>query len=197
MSRVERPAATETPRQAIRRHLIEAAHTAHELSALVRLPEKEVVPHLEHLARSLRGAGERLGVEPPRCIACGFTFRSRRRLSKPSACPRCRATHVSAPIFRVETLAARVDRATVARDWEERGFSCGLWTDPPGQRWEDFVHETDELVMLVSGELEMEIDGRTVVPSVGEEVLIPARARHSVRNTGTGTARWLYGYRHG
>lgn len=194
MSPVEPPAATETARQAIRRHLIEGAHTIHELSMLVRVPEKEVEPHLEHLARSLRRVGERLVVEPARCVACGFTFRDRRRLSKPSACPRCRATHVSAPVFRVAT-AARVDRATVARDWEARGFSCGLWTDPPGQRWEDFVHATDELVMLVSGELEMEIDGRRVVPAAGEEVLIPARARHSVRNTGEGTARWLYGYR--
>ena len=41
--RVERPAATETPRQAIRRLLATAPHTAHELSALVHLPEKEVV----------------------------------------------------------------------------------------------------------------------------------------------------------
>ena len=60
----QRPAATETPRQAIRRFLVAAPHTAHELSALVHLPEKEIVPHLEHLARSLRGAGERLAIEP-------------------------------------------------------------------------------------------------------------------------------------
>jgi cupin 2 domain-containing protein len=46
----------------------------------------------------------------------------------------------------------------------------------------------------VEGRLEMEIDGRVVVPAVGEEVLIPARARHSVPNTGGTTARWLYGY---
>jgi len=48
--------------------------------------------------------------------------------------------------------------------------------------------------MLVEGEIEMEIDGRVLVPAVGEEVFIPARARHSVRNTGRTTARWLYGY---
>jgi mannose-6-phosphate isomerase-like protein (cupin superfamily) len=88
-----------------------------------------------------------------------------------------------------------VDRGAVAREWEARGFSCGVWTDPPGQRWEDFVHATDELVMLVDGEIEMEIDGRVIVPAVGEEILIPVRARHSVRNMGGTTARWLYGYR--
>jgi mannose-6-phosphate isomerase-like protein (cupin superfamily) len=90
-----------------------------------------------------------------------------------------------------------VDRGTVAREWKARGFSCDLWIDPPGQRWEDFVHATDEIVMLVEGEIEMEIDRRVIVPAVGEEVLIPARARHSVRNTGGRTARWLYGYRRG
>jgi mannose-6-phosphate isomerase-like protein (cupin superfamily) len=88
-----------------------------------------------------------------------------------------------------------VDRDAVARGWEARGFSCNLWTDPPGQRWEDFVHAADELVMLVEGAIEMEIEGRVSMPAIGEEVRIPARARHSVRNTGGVTARWLYGYR--
>jgi mannose-6-phosphate isomerase-like protein (cupin superfamily) len=88
-----------------------------------------------------------------------------------------------------------VDRGAVARAWKARGFSCDVWTDPPGQRWEGFVHPTDELVMLVEGEIEMEVDGRVLVPAVGEEVLVPARARHSLRNTGGTTTRWLYGYR--
>ncbi|WP_233262307.1 hypothetical protein [Vitiosangium sp. GDMCC 1.1324] len=29
--------------------------------------------------------------------------------------------------------ARRIDRAVVERSWRERGFSCGLWVDPPGQ----------------------------------------------------------------
>jgi transcriptional regulator len=99
--RDERPSATETPRQAIRRLLAAAPHTAFELSALVHLPEKEVIPHLEHLARSLRGAGERLEIEPARCRDCGYVFRHRRRLARPSACPGCRSQHLSAPVFRV------------------------------------------------------------------------------------------------
>jgi hypothetical protein len=32
-------------------------------------------------------------------------------------------------------------------------------------------------------------------PSPGEELLIPARAWHKVRNLGRGESRWLYGYR--
>ena len=33
-----------------------------------------------------------------------------------------------------------VTRAAVERDWAARGFSGGLWVDPPGRRWEDFTH---------------------------------------------------------
>jgi hypothetical protein len=102
MAREVRPA-TESPRQAIRRLISEAPLTAHALSGLVRLPEREIVPHLEHLARSLRGAGARLGVEPARCIDCGFVFRDRRRLSRPSACPRCGSQHLTAPVFHIAT----------------------------------------------------------------------------------------------
>lgn len=95
--------ATETPRQAIRRHLAAGPRTAHELSALVHLPEKEVVPHLEHLARSLHGTGASLDVEPARCLGCGYVFHDRRRLARPSACPRCRAQRLSPPVFRLTT----------------------------------------------------------------------------------------------
>jgi mannose-6-phosphate isomerase-like protein (cupin superfamily) len=80
-------------------------------------------------------------------------------------------------------------------DWGARGFSCELWVDPPGQVWKDFVHDVDELVMLAEGAIELEFGGRTLRPAPGEEVLIPARARHTVRNVGGATSRWYFGYR--
>lgn len=90
---------------------------------------------------------------------------------------------------------AAVDQEAVAARWRARGFSCGLWVDPPGQVWSDFVHDTDELVMVVDGEIELEIEGIVQRPGPGEEVLIPARARHTVRTLGSRGSRWLYGYR--
>lgn len=83
----------------------------------------------------------------------------------------------------------------IARDWEARGFSCDLWIDPPGRSWEGYVHETDELLMVLEGELEVEMRGEQLRPKPGEEVFIPAHVIHSVRNVGKTTARWLYGYR--
>jgi len=82
----------------------------------------------------------------------------------------------------------------LAKNWSDRGFSCALWMDPPGQRWENYVHRTDELVMVIEGEVEFEIDGTIHHPAQGEELFIPAGAVHSVRNIGDTTSRWLYGY---
>lgn len=89
----------------------------------------------------------------------------------------------------------KVDQEKVKEDWAARGFSCGLWIDPPGQVWADFVHDTDELVMLVEGEQEFEMNGEKHRPKVGQELLIPARTRHTARNVGKTTSRWLYGYK--
>jgi quercetin dioxygenase-like cupin family protein len=69
--------------------------------------------------------------------------------------------------------------------------------DTPGRRWEDFTHATDELVLVLEGTMEFEVEGRVVRPAAGEELLIPAGARHSARNVGGTTARWLYDYRRG
>lgn len=94
-------------------------------------------------------------------------------------------------------MTTPVNRNAIADNWCKRGFSCGLWVDSPGQVWADFVHNTDEVVMVVEGEVEFEIAGTIHRPRVGEELLIPAGARHTVRNVGTTESRWLYGYGRG
>jgi transcriptional regulator len=93
----------ETVRVALRQALRTGPATAHDLSARVGVPEKEVAGHLEHLARSLRGArtGERLRVDPAACLECGFAFRKRERLGRPSRCPVCRGERVDGPRFAI------------------------------------------------------------------------------------------------
>ena len=86
------------------------------------------------------------------------------------------------------------DRQQITADWAALGFSCDLWTDAPGQRWEDFTHATDELVTVLEGDMEFEVEGEVHHPQPGEELLIPTGAVHSARNIGSTTARWLYGY---
>ena len=86
------------------------------------------------------------------------------------------------------------DEAAVAADWRARGYSCGTFVDPPGRRWEDFVHHCNELVTVIEGRLEMEVAGETVTVEPGDEVFIPKGALHSVRNIHHAASVWLYGY---
>ncbi len=88
-----------------------------------------------------------------------------------------------------------VRRDAVAADWRSRGFSCGLMVDPPGRVWRDFVHDTDELVVVVEGRLGLTVGGREIVAEPGDEVFIPRGEPHTVRNLEPATVRWLYGYR--
>jgi mannose-6-phosphate isomerase-like protein (cupin superfamily) len=93
-------------------------------------------------------------------------------------------------------MAARfVDQEKVRKNWAQRGFSCALWVDRPGRVWPNFIHDTDELVMVVDGEQEFEMNGKICRPPVGEELLIPAGTRHTARNIGRLPSKWLYGYK--
>ena len=83
----------------------------------------------------------------------------------------------------------------IKTDWESRGYSFGILKDPPGQVWADFVHRTDELVVLAKGEIDIEIEGKSQQPPIGEEVFIPANAMHTVRNVGKTNNVWYYGYK--
>jgi hypothetical protein len=87
-----------TPRQAIKELLQEETLTSLELSRLLSLPEKEVLDHLEHIARA-PGPGHRFLLTPAECKHCGFVFRKRERLTTPSRCPRCRHESIRRPRF--------------------------------------------------------------------------------------------------
>ena len=95
------PPRASTVREELRETLLDAPATAHELSARVGVRERDVAEHLAHLARSLEARGEHLSVEPATCLGCGYVFRKRERLTRPSACPRCRGTRIDPPVFRI------------------------------------------------------------------------------------------------
>jgi predicted Zn-ribbon and HTH transcriptional regulator len=90
----------------VREQLLEALRvgpaTARDLSRAVGVSERDVLRHLGHVERSLRGRGGRLRVEPPSCLDCGFGFAKRERLARPGHCPRCKGTRISLPSFSVE-----------------------------------------------------------------------------------------------
>ena len=85
----------------------------------------------------------------------------------------------------------------IKESWRSRGYSFGVFQDPPKQVWANFVHKTDELVVVAEGEIEIEIEGKVHQPRIGEEVFIPANASHTVRNIGSKGNVWYYGYKKG
>jgi len=83
----------------------------------------------------------------------------------------------------------------VRQDWQVRGFSCDLRTDPPKQVWNNIVRKVDELAMVIEGEMEFELEGKKLQPKIHEEVFVPANVPHTARNLGKTPAHYLYGLR--
>lgn len=90
-----------------------------------------------------------------------------------------------------------IDRPAVQKRWHARGFSCGLWIDHSGRTWVGSPHQADQLIMVLSGDVELEIQGKRFRPEIGEEVCIPAQASHTIRILSRQTTRWLYGQKLG
>lgn len=63
------------------------------------LKPSEIYEELEHVAKTLKRRGMRLVVVPARCRSCGYEFRDRERLKKPSRCPRCKSERIDPPKF--------------------------------------------------------------------------------------------------
>ena len=59
----------------------------------------------------------------------------------------------------------------IKQNWHSRGYSFGVFRDPPSQVLADLVHRTDELVALAEGEIEVEIEGKLHKPKIGEKCL--------------------------
>jgi predicted Zn-ribbon and HTH transcriptional regulator len=87
---------TQTIPQAIMQALAVDRLSVAELSQRVHKPEKEIYHHLEQLT-----ANGRVVMLPPICAACGYHFEDRRKAGKPGKCPKCKATRIKPPLFRL------------------------------------------------------------------------------------------------
>ena len=83
-----------TIRQRILETLANGPCASAELSRLLRVSERDIADHLDHLIRA--GKVEPL---PPSCAGCGFRFTDRRKAKKPGKCPRCKSTRIRPPRF--------------------------------------------------------------------------------------------------
>jgi transcriptional regulator len=91
--------------QTIRQQLITALEenemTARELSKILKIQEKEVFEHLFHIRQTLKNQKKKLLIRPFQCMICDFSFKDRKRLTRPGRCPKCRQGHIEAATYRV------------------------------------------------------------------------------------------------
>ena len=105
-AKVKQPAAPrdrgDTLRQLIMKALEGSTLSARDISGEVRISEKEVYDHLQHIQRSVnQNKGREFIVIPAECNKCGFVFKKRDRLKKPTKCPLCRHQSISVPLFSI------------------------------------------------------------------------------------------------
>jgi predicted Zn-ribbon and HTH transcriptional regulator len=94
-------ARSHTVRQDLALALRAGPATARDLSKAVGASEKQVLEHLEHLARSLRAHGAELAITPSECLDCGFVFSHRDKPARPSRCARCHGSRLTLPEFAI------------------------------------------------------------------------------------------------
>jgi predicted Zn-ribbon and HTH transcriptional regulator len=92
-----------TIRQLIMQSITGTLYSSRQLAELVGVPERQVEDHLTHITKSVaRDRTRRFVLEPSRCRDCGFVFRNRTRLTRPSRCPRCRSEAILPPRYGIE-----------------------------------------------------------------------------------------------
>jgi hypothetical protein len=74
---------------------------ARELSRELGIKEKEVYDHLVHVERSAAATSATFILTPSQCLLCGYVFEDRRRLTRPSRCPKCKRSKLQSPSFRI------------------------------------------------------------------------------------------------
>lgn len=72
-----------TMRQEITALLSEGECGAKNISKILRLSEKEVYGHLEHIIRSVRSQNRKLRIAGSLCLQCGFVFESSPTILRP------------------------------------------------------------------------------------------------------------------
>lgn len=94
--------------------------------------------------------------------------------------------------FQKNTYRLPVSADAVMADFP--GFSFGTFRDRRGQVWKDFVHDTDEFVVVANGRMEIEVAGKKEQCEPGDLVRIPAGASHTLITISDEGSVWHYGY---
>ena len=81
--------------------------SSHQLAQLLGIAERQVEYHLTHVVKTLaHNRSQRFVLDPSVCRDCGFIFRDRTRLTRPSRCPICHSEGITAPRYGIEPPSA-------------------------------------------------------------------------------------------
>lgn len=99
-----------SPSQTMRQRIVElltgSRLSSYQLAQRLGIPERQVEDHLEHVVKTVsHDRRKRFVLEPSDCQDCGFVFRSRTKLTRPSRCPRCRSESITAPRYGIDTAS--------------------------------------------------------------------------------------------
>ncbi len=74
------------------------------------------------------------------------------------------------------------DEEAIKYRLEREGFSViSRYDDPPNQTFPNHDHETDQLLVVLRGSIEVTMNGKTSVLKPGEEISFPAKVSHSAK----------------
>ena len=97
------PPVSQTARQRMVECLTGSRLSSYQLAQLLGISERQVEDHLVHVVKTVtRDRSKRFVLEPSGCQGCGFVFRGRTKLTRPSRCPRCRSESITAPLYGIE-----------------------------------------------------------------------------------------------
>jgi len=92
----------QTRRREIAEILEKKRLTAKQLADLFRIDMKYVLEDLKHISQTVKVYHKKLQIKPAVCNFCGFVFRERERLSRPTKCPKCRSEDITELVFYIE-----------------------------------------------------------------------------------------------
>ncbi len=99
-------------------------------------------------------------------------------------------------------MSLRIDRWSVEeapsasvlrRKLEEEGYSVFEWSDAPGTRYGAHRHAEDQSHWIISGALELELEGETYTLRAGDRDYLPANTVHAAFVPGSEPVRYLIG----
>lgn len=74
--------------------------SAQQLANVFQVEMFEILEDLRHIKYSIKP--KKLVMNPAECKKCGFVFKERSRVKKPSKCPKCKSEWIMAPLFKIE-----------------------------------------------------------------------------------------------